>query len=307
MQTLRLLITYLFFMLAFFAEAQHSPLLSQYMTNTLVVNPAYTGNRNVFTANASYRNQWVGFDGAPVMQVVSAHAPLKNQRIALGILFNNEKIGVSRRTALSGSFAYRIPMGSANLSFGLSAGVDLLSSNYTNLSTAEINDLAFQENLKGNLTPQFGAGVYYNTNKYFVGVSMPSLMSRNYNIENERFNISNNFTVSTFLVHGGYVWEINDNFKLKPSALFRISPAGNHQFDINAQVMYNDRFGLGVSYRNRDALAALIDFRVNSQFRIAYTYEYAISIFRHYTSGSHEIGLQYEFGFKVKSVDPRFF
>lgn len=304
---MRITLTYLFFMLAFFAEAQHSPLLSQYMTNTLVVNPAYAGSRGVMAVNAAYRNQWVGFEGAPVMQTLSAHAPLKNQRISIGVLFQNEKIGVSRRTALNAQVAYRIPMGSANLSFGLSAGLDLFSSNFSELTTSESNDLAFQENIRGNVTPQFGAGVYYYTKKYFVGVSMPTLMSRNYHVDNERFSISQNLTVSTFLVHGGYVWQLNDDFKLKPSALVRISPAGNHQFDINAEAMYKNRFGLGLSYRNHDAVAALLDFRVNAQFRIGYTYEYAIGIFRHYTSGSHEIGLQYEFGFKVKSVDTRFF
>src|SRR5690606_33138222 len=108
---MRHLVTYILLLLALTSEAQHSPLISQYMLNGLVINPGYTGSREVFTANALYRNQWVGFDGAPVTQVVSVHAPLKNKSIALGILFKNEKVGVSNTTGITGNVAYRIFMG----------------------------------------------------------------------------------------------------------------------------------------------------------------------------------------------------
>src|SRR6056297_3092975 len=124
---MRFFLTYSILFLTLFANAQHSPLVSHYMLNGLVINPAYTGSREVFTANAMYRNQWVGFDGAPVTQILSAHTPLKNKRLALGFLFNNEQIGVSNYTGISGNFAYRIPMDNATLSFGLSGGIQVLS------------------------------------------------------------------------------------------------------------------------------------------------------------------------------------
>lgn len=299
--------TYLLLFSCLNVGAQHSPLVSHYMLNGLVINPAYTGSREVFTANAMYRNQWVGFDGAPVSQVVSAHTPLKNKSIALGMLFDNEKIGVSNYTGLMGNVAYRVKLNEATLSFGVSAGLRMLSAQYSSLTTNQDNDMAFAGDLRSNLRPDFGAGLYYSNNKYFVGVSVPSFMSRQYHITDEQLTIRNQPGDYNFILHGGYLFELNDMFKLKPGALVRFTPAGNKQFDLNANVIYNDRFWVGLSYRHREALAVLLEFQVNQQFKVAYVYDYSISFFRHYAGGSHEIGLQYEFGFKVKSKDPRFF
>ncbi len=294
-------------LLALTSEAQHSPLISQYMLNGLVINPGYTGSREVFTANALYRNQWVGFDGAPVTQVVSVHAPLKNKSIALGILFKNEKVGVSNTTGISGNVAYRIFMGDAKLSFGISAGVGILSSRFTELTTTETSDQAFAGDLRSNLQPDFGAGIYYSTKKYFAGISVPSMISRQYNITDEQLDIKSDAGLHNIILQGGYLFTLSEQFKLKPSTLVRISPIGNSQFDLNANLIYNDFFWIGISYRHNEALVALLELQINQQFRVAYAYDYALSIFRQYSSGSHEIGLQYEFGYKVKSIDPRFF
>lgn len=294
-------------LLALTSEAQHSPLISQYMLNGLVINPGYTGSREVFTANALYRNQWVGFDGAPVTQVVSVHAPLKNKSIALGILFKNEKVGVSNTTGITGNVAYRIFMGDAKLSFGISAGVGILSSRFTELTTTETSDQAFAGDLRSNLQPDFGAGIYYSTKKYFAGISVPSMISRQYNITDEQLDIKSDAGLHNIILQGGYLFTLSEQFKLKPSTLVRISPIGNSQFDLNANLIYNDFFWIGISYRHNEALVALLELQINQQFRVAYAYDYALSIFRQYSSGSHEIGLQYEFGYKVKSIDPRFF
>lgn len=304
---MRYAITYIALMLTLCSTAQHSPLVSHYMLNGLVINPAYTGSREVFTANAMYRNQWVGFDGAPVTQVLSAHTPLKNKRLALGFMLNNEQIGVSNYTGISGNFAYRIPMDNATLSFGLSGGIQVLSARYSELSTDQQNDQVFASDIRSNLQPDFGAGVYLKSKKYFVGLSIPSLMSRQYNITNEQVNMQSQPGDYNFILHGGYLFQLSERFKLKPSALARYVPNGSGQFDLNANLIYNDLFWIGVSYRYREALIALVEFQINQQFRVAYSYDYALSLFRHYSSGSHEIGLQYEFGFKVKSADPRFF
>lgn len=304
---MRYTITYIALMLTLCSTAQHSPLVSHYMLNGLVINPAYTGSREVFTANAMYRNQWVGFDGAPVTQVLSAHTPLKNKRLALGVIFNNEQIGVSNYTGISGNFAYRIPMDKATLSFGLSGGIQVLSARYSELSTDQQNDQVFTNDLRSSLQPDFGAGVYLKSDKYFVGLSVPSLISRQYNITNEQVNMQSLPGDYNFILHGGYLFHINELFKFKPGALVRYIPSGTGQFDLNANLIYKDQFWIGVSYRHREALIALVEFQINQQFRVAYSYDYALSTLRNYSSGSHEIGLQYEFGFKVKSADPRFF
>lgn len=300
-------ITYSLLLLSLAANAQHGPLVSQYMLNGLVTNPAYTGSREVFTANAMYRNQWIGIEGAPVTQIASLHAPLKNKSLALGILLNNEKIGVSNSTGVSGSFGYRIQMNRAKLSFGISAGMEILSARYSELTTTENNDNAFAADLRSNVQPDFGAGVYYSSKTYFVGLSVPSLVNRQYNISDQQLDIKSETGIQNIILQGGYLFYLTEEFKLKPSSLIRLNPEGNSQIDLNANLIYKDCFWIGFSYRHNEAVVGLLEFQINQQFRVAYAYDYALSIFRQYSSGSHEIGLQYEFGYKVNSVDPRFF
>lgn len=304
---MRIFITFLFLMTGLVAGAQHDPLVSQYLLNGLVINPAYTGSREVFTVNGLYRNQWVGIDGAPVTQVISAHTPLKNKSLALGMLFSNEKIGVSNSTSINANVAYRIAMNKATLSFGVSVGMNLLSSNFTELATTEGNDLAFAGDLRSNIQPDFGAGIYYQSKKYFVGLSIPRFISRQYHYTDGQLDIQSKAGVHNLILNGGMLVKLSSQFKLKPSTLLRYAQSGDYQIDLNANLIYNDFLWLGISYRHAESVVALLEVQINQQFRVAYAYDYSLSIFRKYTSGSHEIGLQYEFGYRVKSMDPRFF
>lgn len=304
---MRTTLTYLLIIIATCAQAQHSPLFSQYMLNGLAINPAYTGSREVFTANAMYRNQWVGIEGAPKTQVLSLHGPLKNKSIAVGLLINNEKFGITNNTGIAGKIAYRIKMNTATLSFGVSTGINLMSARYSSLTTTQQNDLSFANDYSNTFRPDFGAGLYYYTKKYFVGLSVPSMTSQRYIVENEKVRIYSDFGNYNFILTGGYVFTLSENFKLKPSTLLRVSPNNQAQFDLNTNVIYRDQFWLGASYRHKDALVLLAEFQINQQFKIGYSYDYTLSTFRRYSNGSHEIMLQYEFGFKVKSIDPRFF
>lgn len=304
---MRIALTYLLIIAAACSHAQHSPLFSQYMLNGLAINPAYTGSREVFVANVMYRNQWVGFDGAPKTQVLSLHGPLKNKSIAVGLLVNNEKFGVTNSTGVSGKVAYRIKMKEATLSFGISIGINMMSAKYSELTTTQLNDLSFANDYRNTLRPDFGAGIYYSTKKYFVGLSVPTMTSQRYIVENEKVQIYSDFGNYNFILTGGYIFTLNDNFKLKPSTLLRVSPNKQAQLDLNANVIYKDQFWLGASYRHNDAMVFIAEFQINQQFKIGYSYDYTLTAFKKYSGGSHEIMLQYEFGYKVKSIDPRFF
>lgn len=304
---MRNLLTYLGLLCTLTSFGQHSPLISQYMLNELVINPAYTGSRDVMTVNAMYRNQWVGFDGAPVTQVVSVHAPIKDKALSAGVLFNRENIGVTQSVAFSGQVSYRIDMGTGKLAFGLSAGGNMLSARYSELNTTDGNDLVFSGDMQSHFQPDFGAGVYYQNKRFFAGFSVPTFAGRQYHFTNERVSMRSDPRHYNYILHGGYLIDLNEDFKLKPSTLIRFTPAGTHQFDLNSNVIYRDRFWIGVSYRHKEAVVGLLEFQINDQFRIGYAYDYALNMFRMYSGGSHEIGLQYEFGFRVKSMDPRFF
>jgi type IX secretion system PorP/SprF family membrane protein len=304
---MRLAFIYILLIVAADAQAQHSPLFSQYMLNGLAINPAYTGSREVFTANAMYRNQWAGIEGAPKTQVLSIHGPLKNKSVAVGLLLNNEQYGVTKNTGITGNFAYRLKMRAATLSFGLSAGINLMSARYTELATTQANDLSFANDYRGTFRPDFGAGIYYFSKKYFVGLSVPTMTSQRYLLENEKVRTYSDFGNYNFILTGGYLFTLSQNFKLKPSSLIRITPNQQAQIDLNANVIYKDQFWLGMSYRHHDALVVLAEFQINQQFKIGYSYDYTLATFKNYSKGSHEIMLQYEFGFRVKSIDPRFF
>lgn len=304
---MRNLLTYLGLLCTLTSFGQHSPLISQYMLNGLVINPAYAGSRDVMTVNAMYRNQWVGFDGAPVTQVVSAHAPIKDKALSAGVLFNRENIGVTQSVAFSGQVSYRIDMGTGKLAFGLSAGGNMLSARYSELTTADGNDLVFAGDMQSHFQPDFGAGVYYSNKRFFAGFSVPTFAGRQYHFTNDRVSMRSDPSHYNYILHGGYLIDLNEDFKLKPSTLIRFTPAGTHQFDLNSNLIYRDRFWIGVSYRHKEAVVGLLEFQINDQFRIGYAYDYALNMFRLYSGGSHEIGLQYEFGFRVKSMDPRFF
>lgn len=301
------LCTYLFIILAAPVLGQHSPLISNYMLNGLVINPAYTGSKEVFTVNAMYRNQWTGFEGAPVNQVFSAHTPVKDKPLSVGLMFHRERAGVTQVNNFSGKLAYRIRMNEANLSFGISAGFNLISARYSELTTTQTNDLVFQHDLQGRLKPDFGAGVYYYTKRYFAGISVPTMFGRHYEIDQEATRISTDPSHYNILLHGGYLVDISETIKLKPSALFRFTPSGEKQFDLNLNVIFHDRFWLGTSYRFNESVVFLAEFQINNQLRAAYAYDFGMGAIRQYHGGSHEIALQYEFGYKVKSIDPRFF
>ena len=145
------------------ANAQHQPMLSQYMLNSLPLNPAFSGSRESISFAASYRNQWSGFDGAPSSSILSVHSPLKKESFALGTVFHRDELGVSRTSGFQFVGAYRMKLGAGRLSFGLAGGMTQTKSNWSEITTTEDADIAFNSGDQVNWNPDFGTGVYYYT------------------------------------------------------------------------------------------------------------------------------------------------
>lgn len=289
------------------ASAQHTPLTSQYLFNGLLINPAYAGSRDAFAANLTWRQQWVGFQGAPVTQVLSLHSPIKSSRVALGLLLVNDRIGVSRETGFLTNYAYRIPFRRGKLQFGIGAGISLLQADWTSLAIQDRNDVQFASDTRGSVRPNFSTGVFYYKKLFYIGASMPFIMSHHFDAERQTWTIGTESAHQQPMITGGYIWKMSRELKLKPSTLIRYQAAAGVQADLSANLIINDRIWTGVSYRSNDAVVGSFEVLPTPQWRLGYAYDLGISDITPYHQGTHELMLQYEFGKRMNVRDPRYF
>lgn len=298
-------ILFLFFMSAIASFGQYTPDYSQYMFNGLAINPAYTGSREALSTSLLYRKQWVNFEGAPQNITFSAHGPLKNEKIALGLFVTNESYPTSSNTGFYANYAYRININNAKLSFGLKAGIKSVTENFSDVSTLIGVDPAFEEAAGTSFLPNFGGGIYYYTDNYYVGISVPDFLET---IKvGDSYTVQHNFSNYNYHLTGGYLLSISDNFKLKPSTLLKYQ-YGEIQADLNNNfILFNDRLWLGASYRLSKAVVGIIEVQVNNQLKVGYSYDYSLGDLSAYNDGSHEIFLRYEFKYKVETFNPRYF
>ena len=285
---------------------RYEPIYSQYWVNGLAINPAYTGSRECFSNIILYRNQWMGFEGAPVTQTLSSHAPFKDEKNAVGIFIFHEEIGVTDYYDIYGNYAFRFKLGEGRLSLGLRAGVTFFQGNYADINANPeglTTDPLF-ENVS-EIFPNFGIGAYYYSDRYFVGVSVPKLLS--YELEGSQKKMSIGPNNYDFLVTGGYVFDLYENLKLKPSFLFRYRLDNTYQADIGGNFILYDAIYIGGSYRINDEFAFMAEYQVTNQIRAGAAYDFATGDLAGQHDGSLEIILRYEFKYKIRAVSPRYF
>ena len=287
---------------------QQIPLSSQYMMNRLIINPAYAGDLGFYSASVSYRKQWVGLEGAPSTQNISIHGPALKGKLGLGLMFFRDVIGVSKENNVSLSFAYKIKnRNKKTLSFGISGSAVFTTNEWSQINTTDANDAAFGSDSPQYIFPDFSAGVYYRTPKYYAGFSIPMFLQHELTSTSSSFNIKNNFSDYNYLAEAGLKLKLGDRFEFRPSFLFRYLPNATQQFDINTILDIDETLAIGFSYRTKDAIVGLIQLRINDQIILGYSYDHSISKLQQYNNGSHELFLRYDFRYKVKSKNPRFF
>lgn len=290
------------------SNAQQLPQFTQYMYNTIAVNPAYTGSRQALSIVALNRNQWAGFDGGPQTQTLSIHSPLRNEKVGLGLSLINDKTGFENFTYVYADFSYTIDVDDeTKLSFGLKAGMTYYKLAEELYNSAEAGQDPYFDERLNRWNSNFGAGILLHSDKWYLGLSVPKMINHDLNNKSEYAALE---TVHFYGI-GGYVFDLSDNVKLKPSFLFKYTNGAPFSTDLSANFLFNEKFWLGGSYRlngdQRD-IGAIVDFQVTDQFRVGYTYEIPTGEIRPYTSGSHEILLMYEFRFmKNKLKSPRYF
>ena len=297
--------------LLFFNEtnAQQDPQYTQYMYNMNVVNPAYAGSRGTLSLGLLGRSQWTSVDGAPKSFTFNAHAPL-GKKVGVGISVVSDEIGPAKEQNIYADFSYTLATSDVGrLAFGLKGGMTLLDVNLLDVvlpQTGSAGDPVFDENIN-DAFPNFGAGVYYYTDKWYASFSVPNILKSEH-LDKDNINTKASEEVHYFLT-GGYVFDLSSTLKFKPSLMFKGVAGAPVSVDINANFLLYDRFELGASYRVQDAVSLLFNFGVTPDFRIGYAYDYTISEFSNSnTGGSHEIILLYDVDLSKKNLkSPRFF
>jgi len=284
--------------------AQQDPQFTQYMYNTMSVNPAYAGQREVLSVTALYRTQWVGIDGAPETQTFGIHAPLRNERIGLGLSIVNDRLGPASETYVDANFSYTIPVNDndTKLSFGIKGGFQLLSTDWSK-GRFQNPDAVFNENVS-LFSPTVGAGLYLHSQKWYLGLSVPNFLTTSFyddfqeSIASERLHY--------FLI-GGYVFDLSETTKFKPAFLVKGVSGAPLIADISANFLFNEKLTLGLAWRWDDSISGLAGFQVSDGLYIGYAYDLTTTALNNYNSGSHEIMLRFELQKIGRILSPRFF
>ena len=302
----------LFLLLISPAMAQQDAQYTQYMYNTVSVNPGYAGSRGHMSIAALYRAQWVGLDGAPKTQTLNLHTPLGYGGAGLGISIVNDQIGPTSETYFDLDLSYTIQTSDdARLSFGIKGSAHLLDIRFSELNQDLSNpggpDPTLQQDIQNRFSPNIGAGVYYHTQRFYAGFSVPRIL------ETTHFDESSLSTASermNFYLITGYVMDMSAFWKFKPALLTKLVQGAPLQVDLSANFMYNDKFIIGAAYRWDAAFSGMAGFQISPSFLIGLAYDREITELGNaaFNDGSFEVILRYDF-IRVQGnlKSPRFF
>lgn len=289
--------------------AQTEPMYSQYMYNMLGVNPAYAGSREATSFNIFQRRQWVGIDGSPQTTSVSLDQAILNKKAGWGIQLYDDKLGVEKADGINLMTATRIRVSengilSGGLSFGvMNYRIDLM--NVSNRFTP--SDPAFYSNFN-KWTPSIGLGLYYNTDNFYAGVSIPNILKSRLSAFDAIKSGLQKVNARHFFLTTGIVIPLNEDIKIKPSTMIKMVEGAPIEADFNTNIWLRDLISVGVSYRTGDAIIGMAEIQATENLRFGYSYDITISPLKYYNNGSHEFMIRYEFGnTKTKVKSTRYF
>jgi type IX secretion system PorP/SprF family membrane protein len=285
-------------------NAQQDPQYTQYMYNMNVVNPAYAGSKESISFTALYRNQWSDFDGAPETYTFSAHGPVSD-RVGLGLSAIKDELGPISETNVYADFSYTLPLGdNLKLALGLKAGATFHDVGLVNLELQDENDPFFSQDINSTY-PNIGAGAFLYGENFYLGFSVPNMLNSVHLDENGlRYGNETNHYFGT----AGYIFQVTENFKLKPSVMVKSAFDAPTSFDGNVNALFFDKFEIGASYRLDDSFSGLVGFQVLPEVRIGYAYDHVVSDISIVAPASHEIILTFDLFTKKRTLrSPRFF
>jgi type IX secretion system PorP/SprF family membrane protein len=299
---LRIIVMFVFTTQAF---GQQDPQFTQNSDNMLFVNPAYAGSRGVLNLTAMHREQWVGFEGRPVSSTFSAHSPLSYQSVGLGLTIVNDQTGPIKQTMMYGDFSYTLKFKNQErkLSFGIKGGFNMISIGTSTLQTTEVNDPKLLQNVRNNINPNIGFGVYFHSPRFFIGASSPKLLERGYdgiskvNLEKRHY----------FGIIGG-VFPINNHWKIRPTTQIKLTEKSPISIDASVAAIYKERIWFGGMYRLNAAFGVFAQYQVSPQFKLGIASDFGTQAIRNYNYGTFEVLISYDFVFKKVGLrSPRYF
>jgi len=284
--------------------AQQDPHFTQYFDNTLFVNPAYAGSKGVLNVTGIHREQWVGFDGRPRSTTLSIHSPLAYESVGLGLTMVNDQAGPVKQTMIYGDFSYSFKVGKRGqkLSFGIKGGINLINIGTSSLETTTDGDPKLLQNVRNSVNPNFGAGIYYHTPKFFIGASTPKMIEASY--DGSKTNLEKRHY---FGIIGG-VFTLSNHWKLRPTAQVKMTQGAPVSVDASVAGIFRERFWIGAMYRLDAAFGAFVQYQITPQFKLGVASDFGTQAIRKYNDGTFELLVSYDFVFKKQGIrSPRYF
>lgn len=283
--------------------AQQDPHFTQFFENTLFVNPAYAGSKDVLNVTALHREQWVGFAGRPVSTTMSVHSPLSYRSVGLGLTMVNDHNGPVDQIQFYGDFSYSLNFkNKSKLAFGIKGGLNMINIGSSNLNTTNQNDPNLILNIRNHVNPNFGFGVYYHSAIWFAGVSTPRLLEQSYD------GSSTNKEKRHYFANVGGVFKVSNAWKVRPISQLKLTVGAPLSLDVSVAGIYRDRFYIGALYRLDAAIGAFVQYQITPQFKLGLATDFGTQEIRNYNYGTFEIMGSYDFVFKKSGVrSPRYF
>lgn len=286
-------------------KAQTPPQIDQYLFNGLVLNPAYSGSREVLHGAIMVRQQWTGFANAPFLGTVALDGVNKSRRNGFGILGSFSRSGPLHQNQFDLTYAYRLPIREGKLAFGLSAGISTLQLRAAEVATTDPGDVEFLENSPLLVAPEAGFGIWYENPRFYLGFSAPKLLG----YYSDRYDLyaGNTGRSPYYLATGGVLIPLNSSFKLKPTYLLKYIPEIDPQLDLNLFLIAKDLVWLGASWRSNQDWTFLAEVQLNHQLHLGYAFGWSRPELRPWNKGSHSFTLSYDFGYQIKTDRPRYY
>lgn len=295
----------------FISNAQQDPQYTQYMYNTQVVNPAYAGSREGLSLGGLYRSQWVGLEGAPDTFTFTGHTPIGFSNVGIGLSLVRDEIGPSTETWANVDVSYTIQTSDiGKLAFGIKTGASFLDVDFTKLNISDPGDI-FENNIDNQVNFQIGAGAFYYTDRFYVGLSVPNFVESDHfdeaSIENTNINALGKERLHYFLI-AGHVFDLSENVKFKPAVMTKLVTGSPLQADASANFMFYDKFVLGGAYRWSAAWSAMAGFQMTDEIFLGFGYDRETTDLSSFNDGSFEFFLRFELFKKPERIlSPRFF
>ncbi|MGB4837663.1 MAG: PorP/SprF family type IX secretion system membrane protein [Saprospiraceae bacterium] len=300
------------------AIAQQQQMYTQFMYNKMGLNPAYAGNETYMSATLIYRDQWNGFPGSPKAQALSVNMPRIGNRIGIGLNFERQSLGITEKVTYEMMYAYKFILGEGTLSMGMNISGRKYVQDYTDNRLFAIQDINLDPSIPGILQSRSlinaGFGVYFNTNQFYLGASLPRMIRSDLDFDNN--DLFSTEVRHLFLMTGG-TFIVNNDVRLTPQLMFRLAEYSPWGLDINFSSTWKDKYSLGLSYRTGgsasdlgESVDIIAGLQLTDRMMVGFAYDVSLSRLRTLENGSLEMILSYNFiPRKVKTivVNPRYF